>query len=466
MVTKRRKNHVRFRSTVFGEYMMDQYFFKVATHERKLVKLEDLDLRKLQHDHIVTIVHEYLHHLHEVSTHIGTFFLSYAVSIRAILSRYADKDLSTSDFNFSNISLEDATMILRLSETINLLIGDAALEIEVKNILDYDVVESTIFVPYGTTLVEREHGTPELRIANGDEILTLQFGKFYLYEGLAYELERVFAQTIGRKHDDEENGTEYTVLRYFSMHIVPSITRKTMLTLASLSLAYVNCGVMYVSMLERLAIELREGRSEADLIRMVKANVSQEYAEREHILEGVLKEIEDAFKLRSSLKIALADLKENYINAGRQRVINPSFEVDMIYNGQFEDLLYLVPPCDFMYVFTNKATFKRDFYGTTKTSAELAINHNIFIANVHYANALFFKLSGEFDKFKPGDNELTCPFFTSCDFQFRKDNPSICSGSPWKIYDIAFAEGKGYCWYGNGVGLLKGIDIPPDDQPA
>src|SRR6202000_182135 len=149
------------------------------------------------------------------------------------------------------------------------------------------------------------------------------------------------------------------------------------------------------------------------VLAMVRKKTSSDYAERSQILESVLGEIEAAFKNRSSLEIAYGDLKQNYINAAAERVKNPAFEVDMVYNGQFNELLHLIPPCDFMWVFNNRNTFMRDLYGTTKSKIvngeQNAIHHNIFIANAHYANALFYTLNGDISYFNPSDDEICCP---------------------------------------------------------
>lgn len=220
---------------------------------------------------------------------------------------------------------------------------------------------------------------------------------------------------------------------------------------------------MFVSMLERLAIELKSGNSEEFVVNLVKENVISDYTEKADLLEGVLFEVAEAFKYRSSLKIAFEELKIRFINAANHRIINPTFEVDMIFDGNLAGLLDIVPPCDYMYVFNNKSTFLRDFYGTSKSRLEngdeSAFHHNIFIANAHYANVLFYTFTGEIDSFEAGDEEVCCPFYTACDLKFRKEVPLTCAQTPWKTYDKAYAGDKKFCWYGSGVGFLKGIDI-------
>gem|GEM_PF-5494994 len=166
------------------------------------------------------------------------------------------------------------------------------------------------------------------------------------------------------------------------------------------------------------------------------------------------------------MKIAFSDLKQNYLNAAIQRVINPSFEVDMIVDNNFDQLPELVPPCDYMLVFTNKNQFMRDFYGTSKfrkpNGMELAVHHNIFIAHIHYANVLYYTLTGDVAFLNQDDDEICCPYYTSCNLKFRKETPQLCSSTPRKTYHLAYQSDKLFCWYGSGVGLFKGIDIPPD----
>ncbi|KRT17759.1 hypothetical protein ASU31_00225 [Pedobacter ginsenosidimutans] len=457
-----RKRHL-LKSSAFGEYFMDQFFFKIYTNKVKRGKVADQDIRKLQTDNIVSIVHEYMHYLHEVSTYVGTLGLGYSVLLRAILSKYVSKDLTNSDIDLA-LSLEDANFMAGIDDTIDCLIGDMYPDSLVKSINNYTLQWVTIKVPHDSQLVDQQIEIPELEVINGCSKQYLKFNKFYLYEGLAYELERVFSYKVMLAHEDEEDGTEYTILRYLSRHIVPSISIRTMLILASCSLAYVNCGAIYISMLERLEIELKTGKIETQVIDMIRGNVATVYADRHNLLGAALYAIAQSYSNRSSLIIAFTELIKHYLTSGFQRTKNPAFEVDMIFDKPLEDLLNLVPPCDFTYVFNNKNTFMRDFYGTTKFKQiggiELAAHHNIFIAHTHYASVVFYTLKEQIDFFEAGEDEVCCPFFTSCDLKMRKENSSICNKTPWKTYDLSYNSDKMYCWYGKGVSLLKGIDIP------
>jgi hypothetical protein len=89
---------------------------------------------------------------------------------------------------------------------------------------------------------------------------SLFFGKFYLYEGIAFKLDRLMHKILGRKAGNESLvGEEYKIMEKVAKSIVNDITEREMLDLASLSLSYLNAGEYFISFLKKCPVKKRRG---------------------------------------------------------------------------------------------------------------------------------------------------------------------------------------------------------------
>lgn len=453
---------LKYRSQLFGEYLMNQYYFKVFTGQDKPLPINQ---QLLQHQHMETILHEYIHYIHEISTQIGTLSLLYAVTYRSILSYYVEKRPDSSGFQ-DNISLQHVKTLEGIQETIGAMMGDDFSEVDgpITAIKGYELFKYDIEIPHGTGLVNKQIEIPVLIIDDNGKEKNLEFSKFFLYEGLAYELEKIFQINARGKCTDDADGTEYTVLRYFAELLAPGASLPAILTIASFALSYVNCGAMFVSYMKYLTTAGDRGETESQCLARLKERVQGEYKERNGLLEGVLEEIDDAYRGRSSLYAAFQSIKQQYIDSYKARIQNPSFEVDMVINHDIDGLLTIVPPCDYWYVFTDADEYMRDYAGTSKVhqaaGLDVAEAHHVLIAQVHYSNVLFYNAIGKLNTIGPGDEAVRCPFYTACNLKFRKENPGICNSKPWETYGLSYHSDKRYCTYGSGVLQTKGINTP------
>ena len=457
-----------FASQLFGEYLADQFFFKVYTGE---LKPPVFDQRMFQGKHMVTLLHEYTHYLHEISTHVGIVGLAYGVAIRAALSKYVSKDLFISDFELDGIG-SDETKIRLIDSSLNIIMGDSFEKIEgnIQEICGIRTKKGMLHVPDGDEFVRFEVEMPILIVEDQGRKKELSFGKFFIYEGLAYELEIVFAANNGISHSNSLIGTEYTILRYLGEYLKPDIDRKTLLTLASYSLAFDNCGFMFMTLVNALILDCEKGSNEGRFLEHIRPKIVDEYVRFAESLTGLLDEVVLAYANRSSLEVTFSHLRNNYINAAKARTVNPAFEIDFIYENKIEELMELIPPCDYMIVYNDNETFMRDFVGTTRSELsngiELAKDYQAFACHIHYSNILYYLATNSFTGDMTDREHRSCPYYTSCDLKFRVETPSYCEEVPWVVYNLGIQDGNNHCPYGIGVLLTKGIDrMPPNGIP-
>jgi hypothetical protein len=459
-MAKRKRNNLK--SAAEGEYLINQFFFKVYASEKRPPVIDQKDL---QRKYLDVMLHEYTHYLHEVSTQIGTICLLYAVGFRSLLGKYVSPDLTVSDFS-TTWSEKDQKRILLINVSLDVIMGDASYEMDnIRSIENYSLIGAILHVPFEDRFIQNPIEVPVIMVQNGPNLEEIRFGKFFIYEGLAYELELVHAEKNGIQHPDDLNGTEYTILRYFGEHLMPGISRYALLTLASCSLAYSNCGFMFMTLVTAMALDLENGSDEAWFLENIKRKVREDYRQQESELSGVLDEVNQVYECRSALASTFQDLRASYFSAVRQRVINPSFEVDSFYSNRVNELFTAVPPCDYMVVFTDEDSYMRDFVGTTRSQlpngVEIAKDYQSFACHIHYTNILFDKTINILNDTEDDPEMNCCPYFSGCDLKFRKEQPSICRHTPWKTFELAVNSDNLHCPYGQGVLLTKGIDRVP-----
>lgn len=460
---KHKRNY--FSSQLFGEYLADQFFFKVYTGE---LRPSIFDQRSFQNKHMITLLHEYTHYLHEVSTHVGTVGLAYSVAIRGILSRHINRNLLVSDFDLTGMG-SDETKVRLIDGSLNIIMGDSFEKIQgnTHNIIGLRVRKGFLNIPDGEQFVRFEVETPVLMVEVQGRKKELAFGKFFLYEGLAYELELIYAANNNITHPDYLIGTEYTILRYFGEYLKPGIGRKTLLTLASYSLAFDNCGYMFMTLVKALIIDCDKGSNEDRFLKHIRPKIIHEYTRFEEHLNGVLDEVVSAYSNRSSLEATFNNLRKNYLSAAKARISNPAFEVEYIYENKIEQLMELIPPCDYMVVYKDEESFMRDYVGTTRSTQpngiELAKDYQAFACHIHYSNILYYVATNSFTGDETDREHRSCPYYSCCNLKFRVETPNICEDIPWMVYDLGVEDGNIHCPYGIGVLLTKGIDKMPEN---
>ena len=176
--------------------------------------------KELQTQNLTSLFHEYIHYIHEISTVVGNIGLSLDIILKSIFSTHFSANLDNCEydgFDFSNKELLNKfSNIYATKEVIN---GGGILDGKLIAINSFSLNKQDVYLLDGTDLISFKIDVPILKtnvFINGEyRDVRLPFGKFYIYEGLAYELDRIVNQQLNRLTEikDDLKATEYTMLR-------------------------------------------------------------------------------------------------------------------------------------------------------------------------------------------------------------------------------------------------------------
>jgi len=456
----------------WGTYFFGKYYFSIATKKKRteygLTKSKhELSLGaqlQLQYQNFPALFHEYIHYLHELSTVIGNASLSLDLSAKAIFSNWLNTNpkAGTSE----GLKPEYREKYVKATITQDILLGDFYDVIEGRflQVTDIDYMKQEVYFPHGTDFMKGTLNIPSIdfdQLVNGQpKINKLLFGKYFIYEGLAYELDRLVDQQVKGLEiiDDNGKGTEYTVLRRLTQYVFPTIDKPTYLSLGVLSLQYMNCGETFIKLVERVKQQVEDGIPQADSLQKIKDEVSSLLASKQKCFREAQDEYVEIFRNRRNLYHSFVYLTDQMKQLYDVRIKNPCFEVDYVFNGRFRDILNIAPICDYMYLFTDENEFMRDFLGTSidkKTSQAL----KTVVCYDH-----FYKKHKIFPTSKVEEESHKCPFYTCCNLELRKINKEVCKTKPWRIYEKAANKDNQQCWYGGGVLEFKGHNEQQKDE--
>ncbi|NOT90777.1 hypothetical protein [Ferruginibacter sp.] len=456
----------QFKKDTAATYFISKYYFSVSTNkfrsEYGLVPGEEINLmlqKKLQAQNFTSLFHEYIHYIHEISTVVGNIGLSLDLILKSIFSNYFGTQLDNCEYNgfdFSNKDLLDKfSKIYATKEVIN---GGGILEGILLGIDSFSLTQQDAYLLDGTDLVNFKIDIPLIKINLFKEDqykdTFLPFGKFYIYEGLAYELDRIVNQQISGLSEikDELKATEYTILRSLSKYLYPNIDKECFLVAASLSLAYLDSGNVFISFVKRLKTEVEAGGNKDDILYKLKCETSEVLVSKLVDFNEAQEEIVQIFKKRKQLYKAFTIVTEEAKKAYLLRCESPTFEVDLVFKGEYLKLPDLLPVCDYMYLFKDADEYMRDLLGTASFSDEESQALKVLIAYDHYQKAHWINSTNQIEK----TEKNKCPFFSCCNLEYRKTQEKLCAEKPWRLFDISFNTDKQYCWYGQAVGEFKG----------
>lgn len=455
----------------WGTYHMGQYYFRINTNRTKeFLRIQGTDQtisqgiqQFLQNENYAAIFHEYIHYLHEMSTVIGNVCLGLEISAKSIFSNNFDKELKSCEVN-DTTDLKQIELLSKIFHTQHIIFGDSVDKFANRRLISissfqYDLHE--VSVPHDVDLQTFNIEVPKLTFwitenqrASNDSLL---FGKFYLYEGLAYELDR----EIDKAHrgltviDDSLINTEYTVLRSLAKFVFPNVEKTTFLRLASIALQHINCGKTFILLLERVKDEVTLGISQDESIRRIKEEMSRKLLIKQSDFNDAQDEYRKVFLKRTQLYKAFGYITDKTKLLYSKRIENPTFEVDMVFSGNYEFLLNVTDMCDFMYIFNDEEPYMRDFLGTTidlSTSEAL----KTLLSYDHYHKIHLISGTKKVEaKAEILEGQRKCPFFNCCNLSLRIENTEICETKPWRIFEISANSNSLYCWYGTGVAEFK-----------
>ncbi len=450
----------------WGTYYLGKFYFTIVTNITKQeagISDETMELSyeqqlKLQRVHYPALFHEYIHYLHELSTVIGNVSSMLSLVERSLFSHHFDPDLGSS-LNFGLRNTPHMDTYSKVIATQYVLNGDANEMLDrgkMIEVLEIDKVSREIFFPEGQDIRQMTIEIPRIRFSYFDQMVqtdgVLDFGKYFIYEGIAYELDRIVEMNVSQLSviNDTHAGTEYTVLRRIAHFIYPGISTRNFVTLASLSLQYIDCGTMFIQFIRKLKIETEMGISEDLIMNGIKTDTSNLLLSKQSDFNGAHDEVVQSFHSRESLHRAFTFIADQCKHLYQHRILSPSFEVDLVFENRQWDILTIANICNYMYIFKNQNEFKRDFLGTS-IDQETAKSLQILLSYADYYTAHRFR-----DTISVEKEQHCCPYYYTCPLNLRREFAEICQTKPWRIFEHSFATDKQYCWYGNGVGEFKG----------
>ena len=200
----------QFKKDNAATYFIGKYYFSVFTNKLRselgLMPEEEISMplqRELQTKNLTSLFHEYIHYIHEISTVVGNIGLSLDIILKSSFSHRFSTYLDNCEYDgsdFKNKDLRDKfSKIFATKEVIN---GGGIFEGTLIAINSFSLSKQDVYVMDGTDLISIKIGIPILKthlFMNGYyKDIDLPFGKFYIYEGLAYELDRIVNQQVNK----------------------------------------------------------------------------------------------------------------------------------------------------------------------------------------------------------------------------------------------------------------------------
>lgn len=440
-----------------GKYLLNKFFIEIKTTLRKkdipsydYVKhdfsLKDqLEIQKLYQE---VIHHEIIHYVHEVSTMVGITTFYFQVINRAIFTEFVNiPDSSTVE----KISGDKLVMWNGINNTLFKIMGGASSNFDNKIVYEIQKIEHIdvkAYAPYYEDKMEMSVPMIHYEYLNmiTGQRLTDQvfFGHFYIYEGLASNLERECAKLLKKKIPRKSKlGFEYQLMEKVARHIYPRIKDRDMLDLASLSLSYLNAAQMFVQFVTQL--KAAKGKK-SNFIKQKKDAVSYILSEKLDAVQQTLEEIAGIFEHRESFKKAVGHLTSVMLESYKRRIQNPVFEVDLTFAGEFYRMGEYVTLCDMAYELVDDDDYMKDYSGTYLHEDSLSHALRVLLCHVDY-----------YQSFVKEEREHRCPQYTFCSHERRRNKPDQCKTTPRLAFEDM--DELGACHYSLGVAYCKATDI-------
>lgn len=438
----------------WGKYLINRFFVQIKTGKKR----SDIpsynfetdsfsweDQLKLQRENFPALFHEYIHYLHEVSTVAGTLNFYYHLINRAYFSICAVETLGS---EYPSIKPDIQKLMNGDRSVFRSLDGHRPPNLASIKILRIISIELKPFnvklsnYPEQLTMripvVQFKAFDQETQEFYNDEI---SFGKFYLYEGIAHHVENLVHAKMGSIPEMQSKiSVEYLLMEKVARHIVPDISVRDMLEVATLSLSYMNCGEFFIGFLNDVA----SYPNRAEVLESLKKQTQDVLRENLPRYTVEFEGLKDSVRGRKPLVIAVDYLSKLMITNLKQRIKNPVFEMDVVYSGRFEDILNYVKMPPMMYEFDEDFdTIKRDYAGIYLD--DLGNDMLTFLGYLDYFYAATLKIENH-----------PCPLYTACNHPLRIAKGEQCKTKPRLAYEDE--SNFGWCHYGLGVAYHKRID--------
>ncbi len=432
-----------------GQYLINQFFIRIFTGKTKAEirsydyenhSLSEEDQLWLQGLSFPALYHEHLHYVHEMSTVVGIWGFIYNIIDLSIFCEYVDVPNSSV---FKGIGPPHAELHRKVSNTIRAFNGGMPADLEeiiITQIISVDETTFTAFMVDGEEIAKKIPLVVFKYIDRNKRIFesSLLLNKYYLYEGLAHELDQLVEIRKNPQYKSHRVSSEYRVLRLVGHFLNPNIEDRQMLEIASMSLNNWDCGNWFV----RTITELKDAGDKSVFMHQLKSAVGKQIAESILEVKFHLSYMKRAVANRIVISEAVNHMIAIMEQGLQRRAASPTFEIDVSFSGRFDELNKYVPICDYMYVLEDTDTYMKDFLGTHLTPL-LSFDLKIFLCFMDY----YFTMSS--------NNEHCCPLNSCCNFEFRKKNATICVSQPRLAFDLYNPE-HDRCPYFFGVAYTRG----------
>ncbi|MES2276042.1 MAG: hypothetical protein V4592_08465 [Bacteroidota bacterium] len=436
-----------------GVYLANRFFIRIITDrahadvegydniERTLTRAAQLDL---QAENFVTLFHEYIHYVHEISTIAGIAQFHFEMINRKIFTSCLNLPKTSAPGEIPAIL---KPFLTKTNTAIQAIRGGSASDMDGQIVLGIKEIVVNPCPTYSLFGGPTTIGVPVIFYNYGDQQSSAKegwvfFGKYYLYEGLAYHLDNQVAIQRGKRLVQPHHiPPEYKLMSLVAQHICPGIGERSMLDLASLSLSYADCGHRFIRYLEA-------ANTAPDLpsfIATAHEDVNAHLRVNEPKILALLEKIRKQFTTSTQLSAAVGHLCDEMAKGYHQRIHYPTFEVAITMDGHPEDMPQYVVACDMVYEFKDDDEYLRDFAGTYLVDKILPSDLKTFLCHMDYYQHAINKTP-----------EHCCPLFTFCPHELRRKKPAQCRTQP----RLAFEDHEiyGWCNYSKGVGYMTGVD--------
>jgi hypothetical protein len=433
-----------------GQYLINQFFIRIFTGKTKSEigsydyenhTFSEADQLWLQGLNFPALYHEHLHYVHEMSTVAGIWGFIYNIIDLSIFCEYVDVPDSS---GFKGIGPAHAELHRKVSNSIRAFNGGMPSDLEdiiITEIISIGEITFDAFMVDGEDMAQK---IPLVVFKYTDRNRktfdsSLLLNKYYLYEGLAHELDQLVEIRKNPQHKSRGVSSEYRVLRLVGQYLNQNIEDRQLLEIASLSLNNWDCGNWFVQMV----VKLKEAVDKDTFMQQLKSAVGMQITESIPEVNFHLDYMKKAVANRVVISAAVNHMVVIMEQALQRRAASPTFEIDVSFSGHFDLLNKYVPICDYMYVLEDTDTYMKDFLGTHLTPL-LSFDLKIFLCFMDY----YFSMASN-------NKEHSCPLNSCCNFEFRKQNAAVCARDPKLAFDLHNPQ-HDRCPYFFGVAYTRG----------
>ncbi len=411
-------------------------------------------------------IHEWLHYLHNNSTIHGVTAYSHAVilwsNVRAIIDH---NGLCLGDDHLPHQNFADIRKQYK-----HRLNARAAQENNIKRGVHLDDLEFISCEKF-TVLIEDDENYPctsllcdVLTKANAD-VIKVKIGCHEIIEYIAFTLESRFLRHF-KENPIPVPVDPYSLIKGLASFIAPDLEEDTILRCAIFSLQFPDPPFYLANLLAwSNKIKSQEKDPNVELTKKASNHLKTNIKVMEENIDliGNILPLDSPFP--RAVKHTASLIRKNYLH----RINEPFFEIELVNNfSKFggaaivaamekHGVGFLIqersgPDDQFM------RDLMLDISAADKQNAELSYGRRVAQAAFSYVFE-FFRV--EPDRILQ-PVKMRCPFFSSCNAEYRRDNPDKCSTEPWTSQ---YLEKSKMCYFGEAVINTKNL-APLEEQSS